>query len=245
MTGRTGAGSDRCTRFDGALGVTMALPPQHTDQLQTPALLVEASLLEGNLRTMANRHPGTQLRPHVKAHKCTELARRQYELGHRGFTCATIREVEGMVRAGLGEDLLLANEVVDASRLGRLVEQGARVTLAVDSAATIEAAASGGVREVLIDVNVGLPRCGCDPEDAGPLAERARRSGLEVRGVMGYEGHAVGIEDRPVRADKVAESMRCWSAPTRSWAGRSVRAGGPAAGTQHRRSTRSRPARTP
>ncbi len=182
--------------------------PQRTEQLQTPALLVEASLLEGNLRTMANRHPGTQLRPHVKAHKCTELARRQYELGHRGFTCATIREVEGMAQAGLGEDLLLANEVVDASRLGRLVEQGTRVTLAVDSAATIEAAASGGVREVLIDVNVGLPRCGCEPEEAGPLAERARRSGLEVRGVMGYEGHAVGIEDRQVRADKVAESMR-------------------------------------
>jgi len=117
-----------------------------------------------------------------------------------------------MAAAGLGDDLLLANEVVDASRIGRLVEAGTRVTVAVDSEATIDAARAGGVREVLIDVNVGLPRCGCSPGDAAPLAERARRAGLEVRGVMGYEGHAVGIEDRRERADKVAQSMQILAA---------------------------------
>ncbi len=83
--------------------------------------------------------------------------------GHRGFTCATVREVEGMAAAGLGEDLLLANEVLDARRLGPLVEAGARVTVAVDSAETVAAAVAGGVREVLVDVNVGLPRCGVAP----------------------------------------------------------------------------------
>ncbi len=109
--------------------------------------------------------------------------------------------------AGLGEDLLLANEVLDTSRLGHLVRAGARITVAIDSSATIQAAAAGGVREVVIDVNVGLPRCGCNPADAGPLADEAQRAGLEVRGVMGYEGHAVGISDRRVRAERVAESM--------------------------------------
>jgi D-serine deaminase-like pyridoxal phosphate-dependent protein len=97
-----------------------------------------------------------------------------------------------MVAGGLGQDLLLANEVLDARRLGALVASGARITLAVDSAQTVEAAAAGGVREVVIDVNVGLPRCGCDPAEAGQLAETARKAGLEVRGVMGYEGHVVG-----------------------------------------------------
>jgi D-serine deaminase-like pyridoxal phosphate-dependent protein len=161
--------------------------------LTTPALVVDADALEHNLTTMATALPGPRLRPHVKAHKCTELARRQASHGHRGFTCATIREVEGMAAAGLGDDLLLANEVLDASRLGRL--QSARVTVAVDSAATIDAAARGGVREVLIDVNIGLPRCGCRPEDAARLADLARTKGLEVRGVMGYEGHATVVED--------------------------------------------------
>jgi D-serine deaminase-like pyridoxal phosphate-dependent protein len=182
--------------------------PQLVEQLRTPALTVEASMLDLNLRTMADHLPGARLRPHVKAHKCTELARRQYEVGHHRFTCATIREVEGMVGAGLGDDLLLANEVLDASRLGRLVEDGARVTVAVDSAETIEAARAGGVREVLIDVNVGLPRCGCEPGDAARLADMARRAGLDVRGVMGYEGHAVGIVEREERRRQVSDSMR-------------------------------------
>src|SRR3954471_13176999 len=113
--------------------------------LQTPALLVDGGALKHNLATMSAALPGPRLRPHVKAHKCTALARRQASLGHTGFTCATIREVEGLAAAGLGEDLLLANEVVDCRRLGAL---DARVTVAVDSASTVEAAAAGGVREV-------------------------------------------------------------------------------------------------
>ena len=156
---------------------------------------------------MAEVLPGPRLRPHVKAHKCTALAARQAAHGHGTFTCATTAEMEGMVRAGLGDDLLLANEVADASRLGALARQGARVTLAVDSEATIDEAARARVPEVLIDVDVGLPRCGCRPDDAGRLAERARAAGLEVRGVMGYEGHIVGLEDRATRETMLAESM--------------------------------------
>ncbi len=66
-----------------------------TDELVTPALLVDAAALDHNLTTMSAALPGAPLRPHVKAQKCTALARRQAAAGHRGFTCASIREVEG------------------------------------------------------------------------------------------------------------------------------------------------------
>ncbi len=178
-----------------------------TAELVTPALVVQRDRLEGNLATMAAALPDGRLRPHVKAHKCTALAARQAAHGSRAFTCATVAEMEGMAAVGLGEDLLLANEVVDATRLGVLSRAGARVTLAVDSEATIQAARDAGVPEVLIDVNVGLPRCGCQPEQAGHLADRARASGLTVRGVMGYEGHIVGLDDRARRTEMLAESM--------------------------------------
>jgi len=118
--------------------------------LPTPALVVEREALEHNLDAMSRALPGARLRPHVKAHKCTALARLQASRGHRAFTCATIREMEGMARAGLGDDLLLANEVLDARRLGAL---DARTTVAVDSPETVAAAARGGVREVLVDVS--------------------------------------------------------------------------------------------
>src|SRR5262249_23740107 len=107
-----------------------------------------------------------------------------------------------------------------------LARLDARVTLAVDSPETIAAAAKAGLREVLIDVNVGLPRCGCKPEDAGRLAELARRSGLEVRGGMGYEGHAGGLDDRAVRVAKTAEAMALLHAAHDAVGGPIVSAGG-------------------
>jgi D-serine deaminase-like pyridoxal phosphate-dependent protein len=180
------------------------------DQITTPALIVDSAALDRNLATMAQAWPRRALRPHVKAHKTTGIARRQAALGHTGFTCATIREVEVMAAAGLGEDLLLANEVVDMRRLGAVVESGARVTVAIDSDATLAAAVAGGVREVLIDVNVGTPRCGCAPEAAGALADRARAAGLEVRGTMGYEGHVMFVEatlERKAQTDQAMELL--------------------------------------
>ncbi|MSO36613.1 MAG: metal-activated pyridoxal enzyme, partial [Acidimicrobiia bacterium] len=152
-------------------------------KLATPALVIDADILGSNLATMAKSLPGSRCRPHVKAHKTTSLARRQHEQGHLGFTCATPREVVGMALAGLGDDLLLANETVDVGRLRAMADCEARVTVAVDSDETVEAAAANGIREVLIDVNVGLPRCGCLPEEAGALADLARARGLDVRGV--------------------------------------------------------------
>jgi D-serine deaminase-like pyridoxal phosphate-dependent protein len=128
-----------------------------------------------------------------------------------------------MAAAGLGDDLLLANEVVDATRLGRV---DGRVTLAVDSEVTIAAAVAGGVTEVVIDVNVGLPRCGCAPEDAGRLADLARTKGLTVRGVMGYEGHVVGLEDRDQRTKLVAECMALLLQAHQQVGGELISAGG-------------------
>jgi D-serine deaminase-like pyridoxal phosphate-dependent protein len=175
------------------------------DDLTTPALVVDAAALDHNLATMSNALPCDRLRPHVKAHKCTSLARAQAARGHFAFTCATVGEVEGMARAGLADDLLLANEVVDATRLGALTD--ARVTVAVDSEETIAAAARAGLENVLVDVNVGLPRCGCDPSDAARLADLARAKGLTVRGVMGYEGQVTIIADRDERAAAVEKAM--------------------------------------
>ena len=178
-----------------------------TDELQTPALIIDADALDRNVAAMAAVHPGRALRPHVKAHKCTSLAAIQLAAGHDTFTCATPREVIGMAEAGVGVDLLLANETLDAARLRAMADLDVAVTVAVDSDATIAAAARNGITACLIDVNVGLPRCGVAPEAAGALADRARSAGLDVRGVMGYEGHLMMVPDRSDRLTAVEASM--------------------------------------
>jgi D-threonine aldolase len=178
-------------------------------ELSTPALLIDADALEHNLAAMAAVLPGSRLRPHVKAHKCTSLAAAQRAHGHRSFTCATPREVIGMVAAGLGDDLLLANETINPTRLQAMaaLQDQAVITVAVDSPETIHAAAAAGLKYALIDVNVGLPRCGCKPGEAGHLADQARGRGMVVRGVMGYEGHLMAMPDRAEQRAKVAEAM--------------------------------------
>ena len=181
--------------------------PETIDQLPTPALVVERPVFDANLATMTEARPGDALRPHAKAFKSSAIAAQLVRAGHRRFCAATIRELEGLAAAGIDDDLLLANEVLDCRRLGALVEAGADVTVAVDSPETLQAAVDGGVGRVLIDVEVGLPRCGCAPDDAGRLAEAARQAGLDVRGVMGYEGHLMMVADPAERRARVERSM--------------------------------------
>jgi D-serine deaminase-like pyridoxal phosphate-dependent protein len=195
-------------------------------ELPTPALVVDATAFAHNLDTMTAALPGPRLRPHMKAHKCLAIAREQHARGHTTFTCATPREMIGMARAGFTDDLLLANEVVDVHRLLDMAASRARVTVAVDSAETIDAAVAGGIREVLIDVDVMRARCGCDVADAGPLADRARRARLAVRGVMGYEGHAVLVPDRERRAELTAEAMERLAVAHAEVGGEVISAGG-------------------
>lgn len=179
--------------------------------LPTPALVVDAGAFEFNLTTMAATRPGPSLRPHVKAHKCTSLAARQVSMGHDTFTCATPREVVGMIEAGVGREMLLANETLDPNRLRAMSDAqrrtGITAIVAVDSPETVDAAAEAGITDVLVDVNVGLPRCGCSPHVAPELAQIARSHGLAVRGVMGYEGHLMALPDRDAQRAKVLESM--------------------------------------
>lgn len=179
----------------------------HVEELQTPALVVDRPIFEANVTHMAELRPGLALRPHVKAFKSTGLARRLADAGHVAFCCATPAEVVGMAAAGLDADLLLANETLDPARLRAMADLDAAVTVAVDSDATVDAAIAAGIRSVLIDVNVGLPRCGCHADDAGRLADRARSAGIDVRGVMGYEGHVNVLDDRDERLAAVETAM--------------------------------------
>ncbi len=204
----------------------MTAEPSTLADLPTPSLVVDRALFDRNVAAMAEALPGDRLRPHVKAFKSTDLAKELMAVGHHNFTCATIREMIGMASAGLGTDLLLANEVLDASRLTSLVDAGARITVAVDSVETVDAATVAGIPEVLIDVNVGLPRCGIAPDGAGALAEYARGRGRNVRGVMGYEGHLMMMLDETEQRAEVEKSMQLLLAAHADVGGDLVSAGG-------------------
>lgn len=198
--------------------------------IPTPALLVDADAFQHNVRTMSKALPGDRLRPHVKAFKSTSLARELAAAGHVAFCAATPKEILGLAGAGLGDDLLLANETLDLGKLRAMADSGARVTVAVDSQATVDAAAATGIREILVDVDVGCFRCGCPPTQAAEVADFARANGLGVRGVMGYEGHLM-MASAETKAAKVAEAMDLLVQAHRGVGGGTISGGG--TGTYH------------
>jgi D-serine deaminase-like pyridoxal phosphate-dependent protein len=189
----------------------------HVADIPTPALVVDVPALDRNIARMARFFAAgpCRLRPHFKAHKTPEIARRQLAAGSvSGLTCATVFEAE--VAAPLTADLLIANEIVDAGKCARVaaLARGRSITVAVDSAAGIDAiaaaAAAAGVSVgVLVDLNVGQNRCGVTPgEDALVLARQvAAARGLRLRGVMGYEGHLQPVADRAERESLTRAAM--------------------------------------
>lgn len=199
------------------------------DELDTPALLVDRQVLDDNLTRMQRRADrfGVKLRPHVKTHKSPALARRQLELGASGITVAKLGEAEVMIDAGL-EDILIANQIIGPTKLGRLRQLAARSRLAVlvDSVEGVEgldeAFADGDlVVEVLIEIDTGKERCGlADLQAIATVADAVRSSShLRLRGLETHEGHvpagarsADDLERRSLEAGRrlveVAEALR-------------------------------------
>ena len=104
--------------------------------IPTPALLLDADLFESNIRRMADHaaRAGKKLRPHAKAHKCLEIARRQIAAGAVGICVATVNEAELMVRGGI-TSILLTSPVSDrnkCARMASLAGNGADISVVVD-----------------------------------------------------------------------------------------------------------------
>ncbi|HEX5860460.1 MAG TPA: alanine racemase [Nocardioides sp.] len=180
----------------------------------TPYLRVDPVRLRHNIRRTAEHAAAAQvaLRPHVKTHKCVEVARLQRDAGAAGITVATLGEAETFARHGF-DDIFIAYPLwldeVSARRMRDLVDVVA-ITVGVDS--TEGAAAAGrhlGRRvRALVEVDSGHHRSGVPPQEAGNLAGSAARAGLEVRGVFTFPGHSYE-PDRPGRAaTDEAEALR-------------------------------------
>ena len=168
--------------------------------LPTPALLVDRARLQANLDAMQARAEvqGVALRPHVKTHKCVEIARLQRDRGARGVTVATVDEAEAFAAAGF-DDVRLATPVVSPGKLERvaaLAASGARVSFTVDSVAGVRRAArSAPGAQVLVEIDPGYGRCGVAWDDAPALAvvaDAVRESGLTLAGLLSHGGDAYG-----------------------------------------------------
>ncbi len=167
----------------------------------SPALLIDEEVMNNNLREMAAfaTSQGLALRPHAKTHKCPELSRRQMDYGAVGIAVAKVSEAEVMVNGGI-QDIQIANEIVSPKAIYRLAElsKRAKMTVAVDNQENVNLLAAIMQQEktslsVLIDVDVGLNRCGLPydrSESIASLARHIQNQGLPFAGIMCHAGQA-------------------------------------------------------
>lgn len=168
--------------------------------LDTPALVFDLDVVEGNITEMAvvARTAGVRLRPHTKTHKSPEIARMQLDAGAAGITVAKLGEAEVMVDAGI-DDVLVAYPLVGDRKLARLraLLERARIRTSTDSVEVADGLGRVG-RDlgrdvpVLVEVDTGLHRVGVMP--GTPTVDLVRRiagvTGIEVVGLLTHAGHA-------------------------------------------------------
>ncbi len=169
--------------------------------LPTPSLLLDRRRAEHNAARIGDRVRtlGARLRPHVKTHKCIEVARLQ-TAGHAGgITVSTLAEARAFAAHGF-RDITYAVPIEPGkfAAVLELVASGVRLALIADDAAVpgplAEAARRAGVTlELFIKVDCGYHRCGVDPTGNAlvELAQRiGERSSLRFAGILTHAGHS-------------------------------------------------------
>ena len=197
--------------------MTNNLIGQPLDALDTPQLLLDLDVIDGNLLRLfeegKRRH--IDVRVHFKSLKCAGLAKYIAARGGSRFLCAKLNEAEVLADAGL-HDILIANEIVSPLKFPRLANLARRVRLrvCVDDADNVRALGqamqqAGASLGILVEVDVGMNRCGVPPgEPALDLARIVQNTpGLRLDGLQGYDGHLQLLSDPSDKRTRAMEGL--------------------------------------
>ena len=190
------------------------------EHIETPALVLDLDLMEGNMRKMDAMLEGSniRLRPHYKSNKCTALAHMQIEAGAKGITCAKLSEAEDLILSGI-EDVLIANQVVAPAKIARLaaLAKCCHLGVCVDNAQNVTdlqtaAAFQGSTLYCLVEYDIGMNRCGVHTkEDVLALARQITACpNLKFEGIQAYAGniaHEHDFEKRKAASEVIKKKL--------------------------------------
>ncbi len=209
--------------------------------LDTPALCVDLSALEANLRTMQETvaSNGIASRPHAKTHKCPAIARLQMQSGSVGICTAKVGEAEVMLEHGIDRVLMTTTNVTPrkierAMTLSRWHAGFVHATDSPENARDLSEAAraAGLTADVVVDVDSGGHRTGIAPgQPALELAQLVDRlPGLRLRGMLCYDGgsqHVQGFEARRAQTlERLAPAAETFELMRRSGLNTEIFSGG-------------------
>ncbi len=190
------------------------------EELDTPALVIDLDVMDRNIQTFQGYFAATaaKVRPVVTSHLCPQIARRQLDAGGTvgGIAVTTLGEAEVFANSGFA-DILLANQVVTASKIRRLCVLAGQTSMgvAVDSPENAEQLSQGAVAagvelRVLVEIEAGMGRCGMAPgPGAVALAQKiSELPGLRFDGVMGSVPGPKGDDDPSQHESKTRANLQ-------------------------------------
>ncbi|MBV9925000.1 MAG: alanine racemase [Acidobacteria bacterium] len=175
--------------------------------IKTPSLVLDVWRVRRNAAAMSGRIKGlgASLRPHVKTHKCVEVARIQTEGHAGGITVSTLAEARAFAAHGF-RDITYAVPVEpgkfgEAIELSNLCERFALITDDSSIPPLLDEAArrAGLTLDLFLKVDCGYHRCGVEP-DRPEAVEIPRRidaaKNLRFAGILTHAGHSYHARSR-------------------------------------------------
>jgi D-serine deaminase-like pyridoxal phosphate-dependent protein len=171
------------------------------ENLKTPSLVLDIDRVKQNAKRISQRLKdwGVDLRPHVKTHKCVEVARIQTE-GHSGaVTVSTLAEARAFASNGFKRITyaipIEPGKFSEAISLSRDCDELALITddLDVPDLLDAEARRENVMLSVFLKVDCGYHRCGVEPttSEAIEIPRRiAAASNLRFAGILTHAGHS-------------------------------------------------------
>jgi D-serine deaminase-like pyridoxal phosphate-dependent protein len=175
--------------------------------IKTPGLLLDVGRVKKNAKKITEiaKRNNVRLRPHIKTHKCIEVARIQ-TAGHNGaITVSTLAEARVFAANGFS-DITYAVPI-EPGKFGEaieLVRSGITLNLLTDDAATVvqldNAAGHAGVKfNIFLKVDCGTHRCGIEPHSAEAI-EIPRQitdgANLNFAGILTHAGHSYDVSPK-------------------------------------------------
>ncbi len=175
--------------------------------LNTPCLLLDLGRVNRNaerISEVATRN-NVRLRPHIKTHKCVEVARIQ-TAGHDGaITVSALAEARAFAKHGF-KDITYAVPI-ERGKFADAIEifqSGVKLNLLTDDASTVtslnEAAGKAGIKfDVFVKIDCGTHRVGVEPHTTEAMEiprQIADSKNLNFAGILTHAGHSYNVKTK-------------------------------------------------
>ncbi len=183
--------------------------------LKTPSLVLDVERVRRNAQNVMEiaRRNNVRLRPHIKTHKCVEVAQIQTGGSDAALTVSTLAEAQAFFRRGFNDfTYAVPIEPGKFAEAVEMVERGAKLSLLTDDIEIPpllnDAARRAGVKlNVFLKVDCGYHRCGVEPQtfEAREIPRLiSEASNLEFAGILTHAGHSYHARSK----EEIAEIAR-------------------------------------